>query len=385
MSNTSQGEGWWQASDGKWYPPHLKPEPVLPLPPQAEVPSDPEAAPIKVPSAVAASEPIATVPNAQAHTPTLPSTTLRRWNRSKALWAGAAVAALAVAGAGVVITACGSSTAAPPPTTTASVASQWDSGVLVLETGTAAVSSGFQEVSNSAIKAGCQQILNEVQTLRPMPAPPGLSFGGYQELKTALSYFKTGGNQCITGISLGGLLNPVTDTGGGGIGSIALAGESFNSGMMTILTQTDSELSSVWSTAAGHSPVLYPTTTTTTTPPPTTTTAASDSQSIEPPFPPGGVGEPWQPAPPSLVSAVAESGDSTGSLWMAQDPNSAAWYEVVDVTEQPGGTEVVGNLVNHVNGQWVGANNLGVTGWTCGKPSNVVSDFGLPHHMVDCG
>ena len=290
------------------------------------------------------------------------------------------VAALAVTG--VINTACGSSTADPPPTTTASVASQWDSGVLALETGTAAVSSGFQEDSNSAIKAGCQQILNEVQTLQPLPAPPGLSSGGYQELKTALSYFKTGGNQCITGISLGGLLNTVTQTGGGGDEPIALAGESFNSGMMTILTQTDSELSSVWSTAAGQSPVLYPPTTTTTTPPPTTTTAASDSQSIEPPFPPGGVGEPWQPAPPSLVFAV---GDSTGSIWMSKDPNSSTWYEVVDVTEQPGGTEVMGNLVNHVNGQWVGANNLGVTGWTCGKPSNVVSDFGLPHHMVDCG
>ena len=97
MSDTGQGGGWWQASDGKWYPPHLKPEPVLPLPPQAEVPSDPEAAPIKVPSAVAASEPIATLSNAQAHTPTLSSTPLRRWNRSKALWAGAAVALVAAA------------------------------------------------------------------------------------------------------------------------------------------------------------------------------------------------------------------------------------------------------------------------------------------------
>src|SRR5665213_1863535 len=188
------------------------------------------------------------------------------------------VAALAVTG--VVNTACGSSTADPPPTTTASVASQWDSGVLALETGTAAVSSGFQEDSNSAIKAGCQQILNEVQTLQPLPAPPGLSSGGYQELKTALSYFKTGGNQCITGISLGGLLNTVTQTGGGGDEPIALAGVSFNSGRITILTQTDSELSSVWSTAAGQSPVLYPTTTTTTTPPPTTTTAATPQLSL---------------------------------------------------------------------------------------------------------
>ena len=27
MSDFSQGPGWWQASDGMWYPPHLKPQP----------------------------------------------------------------------------------------------------------------------------------------------------------------------------------------------------------------------------------------------------------------------------------------------------------------------------------------------------------------------
>jgi uncharacterized RDD family membrane protein YckC len=28
MSDTSQGPGWWQASDGKWYPPEQAPQPV---------------------------------------------------------------------------------------------------------------------------------------------------------------------------------------------------------------------------------------------------------------------------------------------------------------------------------------------------------------------
>ena len=32
MSDVSQGEGWWQASDGKWYPPDLRPD--LPPPPK---------------------------------------------------------------------------------------------------------------------------------------------------------------------------------------------------------------------------------------------------------------------------------------------------------------------------------------------------------------
>ena len=37
MSDVSQGEGWWLASDGKWYPPQQSP---LPPPPQQSTPSD---------------------------------------------------------------------------------------------------------------------------------------------------------------------------------------------------------------------------------------------------------------------------------------------------------------------------------------------------------
>ena len=33
MSDTSQGEGWWLASDGKWYPPSSAPTPASPMPP----------------------------------------------------------------------------------------------------------------------------------------------------------------------------------------------------------------------------------------------------------------------------------------------------------------------------------------------------------------
>ena len=32
MSDVSQGEGWWLASDGKWYPPESNPQPVVPPP-----------------------------------------------------------------------------------------------------------------------------------------------------------------------------------------------------------------------------------------------------------------------------------------------------------------------------------------------------------------
>jgi len=37
MSDANQGEGWWLASDGKWYPPALKPNHLLPPPPPGEV------------------------------------------------------------------------------------------------------------------------------------------------------------------------------------------------------------------------------------------------------------------------------------------------------------------------------------------------------------
>ena len=35
MSDTSQGEGWWQASDGKWYPPQQAEATLPPPPPSA--------------------------------------------------------------------------------------------------------------------------------------------------------------------------------------------------------------------------------------------------------------------------------------------------------------------------------------------------------------
>lgn len=33
MSDTSQGEGWWEASDGRWYPPEQRPGAPIPPPP----------------------------------------------------------------------------------------------------------------------------------------------------------------------------------------------------------------------------------------------------------------------------------------------------------------------------------------------------------------
>lgn len=43
MSDTSQGEGWWRASDGKWYPPESHPDYVPPAAPVAEPPPVPPA------------------------------------------------------------------------------------------------------------------------------------------------------------------------------------------------------------------------------------------------------------------------------------------------------------------------------------------------------
>src|ERR1017187_5797979 len=54
VSDTSQGPGWWQASDGKWYPPEsaARPPPPAPAPPVgpppqfAPVPTAPGVAPL---------------------------------------------------------------------------------------------------------------------------------------------------------------------------------------------------------------------------------------------------------------------------------------------------------------------------------------------------
>lgn len=40
MSDKSQGEGWWLASDGRWYPPESRPSPP-PLPPPVGAPTPP--------------------------------------------------------------------------------------------------------------------------------------------------------------------------------------------------------------------------------------------------------------------------------------------------------------------------------------------------------
>ena len=71
MSDTSQGPGWWIASDGKWYapeqaadyvpPPPPEPEPELPAPPTAEIPvvPPPVPPPMSPPPAPSAAPPMA--------------------------------------------------------------------------------------------------------------------------------------------------------------------------------------------------------------------------------------------------------------------------------------------------------------------------------------
>src|ERR1700729_2987259 len=44
MSDVSQGPGWWQASDLKWYPPELQGDYVAPLPPPPKLPPPPPSA-----------------------------------------------------------------------------------------------------------------------------------------------------------------------------------------------------------------------------------------------------------------------------------------------------------------------------------------------------
>ena len=52
-ADSSQGPGWWQASDGKWYPPEQRPgaAPTSPTPPVAPASQPPASTPSAVPSA----------------------------------------------------------------------------------------------------------------------------------------------------------------------------------------------------------------------------------------------------------------------------------------------------------------------------------------------
>jgi hypothetical protein len=57
MSDMPQGSGWWQASDGKWYPPELRPGPAEPAP---------QPTPVTQPPAAEQVPPAATAPPAAA-------------------------------------------------------------------------------------------------------------------------------------------------------------------------------------------------------------------------------------------------------------------------------------------------------------------------------
>ncbi|MGZ4693834.1 MAG: hypothetical protein ACXWA3_09425 [Acidimicrobiales bacterium] len=57
MSDTSQGPGWWIASDGKWYSPEQKPGPATPEPPAATPTPVETAAPQSAPVEPAAAQP----------------------------------------------------------------------------------------------------------------------------------------------------------------------------------------------------------------------------------------------------------------------------------------------------------------------------------------
>src|SRR4051812_46007729 len=72
MSDVSQGEGWWQASDGKWYPPEQAPPgyaaPTAPLPVMSPIepvpPTQPFGAPLGQPVPPLTAGPPPTMPPA---------------------------------------------------------------------------------------------------------------------------------------------------------------------------------------------------------------------------------------------------------------------------------------------------------------------------------
>ena len=70
MSDTSQGEGWWQASDGKWYPPTASPAP----PPATQTPPATTQMPPVTPADPAANQPTSQMPPVTAPASTAAAT-----------------------------------------------------------------------------------------------------------------------------------------------------------------------------------------------------------------------------------------------------------------------------------------------------------------------
>jgi hypothetical protein len=86
MSEISQGDGWWEARDGKWYPPESHPEYMAPT--QSPAPSDLIPQPPLLSPGVAQQEPLEspqTAPSAFAAplavSGSLPGS-VKGWNRS---------------------------------------------------------------------------------------------------------------------------------------------------------------------------------------------------------------------------------------------------------------------------------------------------------------
>jgi hypothetical protein len=89
MSDVSRGPGWWLASDGKWYPPHLHPDyrPTPPAPAEAAATGTPASSP----------GPVAAVPPRRAAPPSRSARARRRRRRRWSLAVGGIVVAAVVA------------------------------------------------------------------------------------------------------------------------------------------------------------------------------------------------------------------------------------------------------------------------------------------------
>ena len=294
---------------------------LLPPPPQAEVPSDPEGAPIKVPSVeVGASAPTTTVPNAQAHPPTVASTTPRRWRRSKALWTGAAVLAVVLLSLiGILIATHHSSGSTAPskstPTTSKYVTEnkQYLAYVASLDNGDLNHSSSFL-VSLGANVCGDLELFNgDLNTVYPY-----------------IIKFDTENQVYLGGVDLEEIISAAT--------------KYYCPQYYGIVPP----------------PYIAPTTTspppTTTSPPPTTTSTTAPNQSASSPYPPA-------PAALQQVALASFSGWPAYELSVTAkfDPNDPTWA-LVSIAGAPGYENQVqggAGIAHLVNGVWTMAEGFG--------------------------
>ena len=225
MSNISQGEGWWKASDGRWYPPELHPE-YVPSALGHEISQASGGAPVSIPSISPDPSRLENPASDFQATSVTPSSS-RGWRQPKVLIGvgGLLMAVIAIGAVGLLLSSSHHSatpssatrsptkTAAAKPTKTVPTSSPttsappnltaWTSAVTALET-------VEQDIANEPFVGGgspasaleyCQQLLADTNSLSALGPVPGVPASTDSAITQAIADFTRGASECVQGVS----------------------------------------------------------------------------------------------------------------------------------------------------------------------------------------